>query len=204
MCWVIAVTLVNTYFRFECYEANENIQRISWLDGSRRLRSYPQSSCDYSSQPVSFVLGVDLFFGNHTRIKTSHVMCYCRVLERTTSSWQGCVSQVFLHAPSSQVKKEGYIGQVDLPRLKFLEERLRIRVLRNFPSGRALTLVSSRERPYLMSRKSDTIFGQGTIPEPSTSHIGKGGAGCPDSSFRNHIRQNLSSSRNDTQLLRNI
>jgi hypothetical protein len=25
-----------------------------------------------------------------------------------------------------------------------------------------------------LSRKSDTIFGQGTIPEPSTSHIGKG------------------------------
>src|SRR5271163_4846550 len=24
-----------------------------------------------------------------------------------------------------------------------------------------------------LSRKSDTIFGQGTIPEPSTSHIGK-------------------------------
>ena len=25
-----------------------------------------------------------------------------------------------------------------------------------------------------VSRKSDTIFGQGTIPEPSASHIGKG------------------------------
>jgi hypothetical protein len=27
---------------------------------------------------------------------------------------------------------------------------------------------------YPMSRKSATIFGQGTIPEPSTPHIGKG------------------------------
>src|ERR1700722_3085050 len=26
----------------------------------------------------------------------------------------------------------------------------------------------------MLSRKSATIFGQGTIPEPSTSHIGKG------------------------------
>jgi len=40
-----------------------------------------------------------------------------------------------------------------------------------------------------MSRETDTILGRGTIPEPSTPHIGKGvGAGCPDSIFRVHIR----------------
>jgi hypothetical protein len=42
---------------------------------------------------------------------------------------------------------------------------------------------------------------KGTIPEPSTSHIGKGGgAGRSDNGFRVHICQNLSDS---TQLPRN-
>src|SRR2546421_11815240 len=31
-----------------------------------------------------------------------------------------------------------------------------------------------RMSSFSVSRKSDTIFGQGTIPEPSTSHIGNG------------------------------
>jgi len=42
------------------------------------------------------------------------------------------------------------------------------------------------------------------MPEPSTSHIGRGVAlDAPTSSSRVHLRQNLSDSRNDTQLLRN-
>jgi hypothetical protein len=31
-----------------------------------------------------------------------------------------------------------------------------------------------KQTTWIVSRKSDTIFGQGTIPEPSTTHIGKG------------------------------
>jgi hypothetical protein len=55
-----------------------------------------------------------------------------------------------------------------------------------------------------LSRKTATIFGQGTIPEPSTPHIGKEVAlVAPDSSFRVHIGQNPLDSRNDTQLPRN-
>ena len=58
-----------------------------------------------------------------------------------------------------------------------------------------------------LSRKSHTIFGQGTIPEPSTSHIGKGVALVARTAalvYSVHIRQNLSDSRNDTQLPHNI
>ena len=39
-----------------------------------------------------------------------------------------------------------------------------------------------------LSRKSDTIFGQGTILEPSTPHIGSGSAERRDSSSRVYIR----------------
>ena len=58
-----------------------------------------------------------------------------------------------------------------------------------------------------MSRKSATIFGQGTIPEPSPPHIGKGVATVawwPRQQLScTYIAQNPLDSRNDTQLLRN-
>ena len=43
---------------------------------------------------------------------------------------------------------------------------------------------------YLVSQKSDTIFAQETIPEPSTTHIGKGVALDAEiiSSYRVHTQ----------------
>src|SRR5436305_13199524 len=56
----------------------------------------------------------------------------------------------------------------------------------------------------LMSRKSATIYDQGTIPEPSTPHIGKGGgARCHDGNSRVHIGQNPSDSSQSDKLQRN-
>jgi hypothetical protein len=45
-----------------------------------------------------------------------------------------------------------------------------------------------------VSRKSPTLFGQATIPEPSTPHIGRG---CQDSTSRVHKPLTLSSRLND-------
>jgi len=42
------------------------------------------------------------------------------------------------------------------------------------------TKICASARTWMVSRKPDTIFGRGTIPEPSTSHIGQGVAlGAP-------------------------
>jgi hypothetical protein len=60
---------------------------------------------------------------------------------------------------------------------------------------------------YGLSRKSDSILRIWSGDHPETfraPHRYGGGAGRRDSSFRVHIRQNLSDSRNDTQLLRNM
>jgi hypothetical protein len=57
---------------------------------------------------------------------------------------------------------------------------------------------------WRLSRKPATIFGQGTIPEPSPPHIGKGWQRWPRQQLScTYIAQNPLDSRNDTQLLRN-
>jgi hypothetical protein len=117
--------------------ANENILRVSWLDGSRRLRSYPQASCDYSSQPVSFVLVVDLFFWE----PYENQKFACEVSLQGTGENVLVVWLCFPGVPPRILfpgKKEAHIGQVDHSRLRFLEERSENQGIEKVPQWQGL------------------------------------------------------------------
>lgn len=119
-------------------KANENILRVSWLDGSRRLRSYPQASCDYSSQPVSFVSVVDLFFWE----PYENQKFACEVSLQGTGENNVLVAWLCFPGVPPRIlfpgEKEGYIGQVDLPRLRFLEERFENQGIEKLPHWQGL------------------------------------------------------------------